>query len=132
MKLKTAVLILMLAAAIFLTIPLVSIIKSVKIKKLGVTTESTVLKTVRRSSKGSGLRDVTVSFSTSDGSQVTSMARKRKYVIDGEKVMIWYDPADPVPYLNGRYPIDVFIDPSDPGKYYMDTSFMPKGNNTIG
>lgn len=46
--------------------------------------------------------------------------------------MIWYDPADPVPYLNGRYPIDVFIDPSDPGKYYMDTSFMPKGNNTIG
>ena len=39
---------------------------------------------------------------------------------------------DPVPYLNGRYPIDVFIDPSDPGKYYMDTSFMPKGNNTIG
>lgn len=85
MKLKTAVLILMLAAAIFLTIPLVSIIKSVKIKKLGVTTESTVLKTVRRSSKGSGLRDVTVSFSTSDGSQVTSMARKRKYVLTERK-----------------------------------------------
>jgi hypothetical protein len=39
---------------------------------------------------------------------------------------------DPVPYLNGRYNIDVFIDPSDPGKYYMDTSFMPEGNNTIG
>jgi hypothetical protein len=39
---------------------------------------------------------------------------------------------DPAPYLNGRYHIDVFIDPVDPGKYYMDTSFMPKGNNTIG
>jgi hypothetical protein len=38
---------------------------------------------------------------------------------------------DPVPYLNGRYHIDVFIDPADPGKYYMDTSFMPKGNNTL-
>lgn len=39
---------------------------------------------------------------------------------------------DPTPYLNGRYHIDVFLDPADPGKYYMDTSFMPKGNNTIG
>jgi hypothetical protein len=39
---------------------------------------------------------------------------------------------DPAPYLNGRYHVDVFIDPADPGKYYMDTSFMPKGNNTIG
>jgi len=39
---------------------------------------------------------------------------------------------DPAPYLNGRFHIDVFIDPADQGKYYMDTSFMPKGNNTIG
>jgi hypothetical protein len=39
---------------------------------------------------------------------------------------------DPAPYLSGRYHIDVFIDPADPGKYYMDTYFMPKGNNTIG
>jgi hypothetical protein len=39
---------------------------------------------------------------------------------------------DPAPYLNGRNSVDVFIDPSDPVKYYMDTSFMPKGNNTIG
>jgi cytochrome c oxidase assembly protein Cox11 len=39
---------------------------------------------------------------------------------------------DPAPYLKNRNSIDVFIDPSDPGKYYMDTSFMPKGNNTIG
>ena len=39
---------------------------------------------------------------------------------------------DPAPYLQGRSTIDVFINPEDPGKYFMDTSFMPKGNNTIG
>jgi len=39
---------------------------------------------------------------------------------------------DPAPYLIGRYHLDVFIDPSDPTKYFIDTSFMPKGNNTIG
>jgi hypothetical protein len=39
---------------------------------------------------------------------------------------------DPAPYLNGRSRIDVFINPDDPSKYCMDTSFMPKGNNTIG
>jgi hypothetical protein len=39
---------------------------------------------------------------------------------------------DPAPHLKGKTYIDVFIDPADPGKYYMDTSFMPKGNNTIG
>jgi len=39
---------------------------------------------------------------------------------------------DPSPFLDGRSHIDVFIDSSDPCKYFMDTSFMPKGNNTIG
>jgi hypothetical protein len=39
---------------------------------------------------------------------------------------------DPAPFLNNRQSIDVYIEPSDPGKYFMDTSFMPKGNNTIG
>jgi hypothetical protein len=39
---------------------------------------------------------------------------------------------DPLPYLDGKTYINIFIDPADPGKYYMDTSFMPKGNNTIG
>jgi hypothetical protein len=39
---------------------------------------------------------------------------------------------DPAPYLKGRSHIDVFIDPADPGKYYMDVSFMPEGNITIG
>jgi hypothetical protein len=40
--------------------------------------------------------------------------------------------VDPAQYLKGRNHIDVFIDPADPGKYYMDTSFMPKGNISIG
>ena len=39
---------------------------------------------------------------------------------------------DPVPYLDGRYHLNVYIDPADPAKYFMDTSFMPKGNITIG
>jgi hypothetical protein len=39
---------------------------------------------------------------------------------------------DPAPYLINMSHIDVYIDPSDPQRYYMDTSFMPRGNNTIG
>jgi hypothetical protein len=39
---------------------------------------------------------------------------------------------DPAPYLNGRYHLDVYINPADPKKYFIDTSFMPEGNNTIG
>lgn len=39
---------------------------------------------------------------------------------------------DPAPYLNGRYHLDVFINPADPKQYFIDTSFMPKGDNTIG
>jgi hypothetical protein len=39
---------------------------------------------------------------------------------------------DPVPYLNGRTHVDIFVDPANPCKYYMDTTFMPIGNNTIG
>lgn len=39
---------------------------------------------------------------------------------------------DPSPYLTGKEYIDVYIDPADPANYFMDTSFMPEGNNTIG
>jgi hypothetical protein len=39
---------------------------------------------------------------------------------------------DPTPYLAGKDFVEVYIDPADPGKYFMDTSFMPKGNSTIG
>jgi hypothetical protein len=225
MKQKIVVLILMLVAAIFISVSLLSIIKSLKLQKHGVVTEGTVL---GRSGK-KGLSTVTVSFITPDGNQVTAQASKRQYVTKGEKVKVYYNPADPLkvdfgdtisynmrgvvaggllfifgfyyfiryssrdkeikklvssgkkiaaefvaaernekyrmgdknpwiikcrwtdiagnkeyffvskdytidpsPYLNGRYHLDVFIDPDDPEKYYMDTSFMPKGNNTIG
>jgi hypothetical protein len=39
---------------------------------------------------------------------------------------------DPTPYLAGKDFVEVYIDPADPGKYFMDTSLMPKGNITIG
>lgn len=39
---------------------------------------------------------------------------------------------DPAPYLGQKSYIDVYIKPGDPSKYYMDVSFMPEGNNTIG
>jgi hypothetical protein len=39
--------------------------------------------------------------------------------------------VDPGPYLKDRIHIDVFIDPANPGKYYMDISFMPEGDNTL-
>jgi hypothetical protein len=225
MKQKIAVLILLLVAAVFVLIPLFSIIRSLKLKNHGVQVESTVSARTGRK----GLATVTVSFNTQDGSQVTAKASKREYVKAGDKVMIFYDPAspqkidfgdtigynvrglviggllfvlgfyyfirfslrdnankklitsgnkiaaefvevgrnekyrmgdnnpwvikcrwtdamsnreyhfvskdytiDPAPYLNGRSHLDIFIDPSDPGRYYIDTSFMPKGNNTIG
>lgn len=226
MKNKIAVLILALAAAVIVLIAMGSIVRSVKIKKHGVLTESTVLNVTRQ---GKGLPNATVSFSTPDGNQVTASAATSQHVATGEKVMIWYDPSfpqkitfgntirynmrgviiggllfliglfyfirfsvrdkankklissgkkiladfvsvernekyrmgdknpwvikckwtddrnnqehffvskdytiDPAPYLKGRYHIDIFIDPADPDRYFMDTSFMPKGNNTIG
>jgi hypothetical protein len=228
MKKKIAVLVLMLAAAVFLLVFLSLVNKSVKIRKLGVTTEGSVLQSFSTSTHH-GLHNVTVSFNTPDGRQVTGTASTLRSFYSGDKVKIWYDPAspqkidfgdtigynmrgvivggflfifglfffirfslsdsannrlirsgqkiqaefvsvdrderfragdknpwiikckwtdnsnnqeyffvskeytiDPAPYLNGRYHIDVFIDPADPGKYFMDTSFMPKGNNTIG
>jgi hypothetical protein len=39
---------------------------------------------------------------------------------------------NPKDYLAGRRYIDVYIDPADPSKYYMDASFMPEGDITIG
>jgi len=225
MNKKVAVSILMLAGALFLVIALVSVSRSVSIKKNGVQAQGTV---ISKSGK-KGLSTVTVSFDTPDGKNVTAKAGKREFVSTGDKVIIWYDRAnpqkidfgdtigynmrgvfagglffilgfyyfirysimdiknkklissgqkiaaefvsvdrnekynmgdnnpwlikckwidnrnsreyyfvskdftlDPVPYLNGRYHLDVFIDPADPARYFMDTSFMPKGNNTIG
>ncbi len=225
MKQKIAVLILMLVAAVFVVIPLLSIIRSLNLRNHGVQVESTV--TGRTAKKG--LSTVTVSFNTAEGNNVTATASMRRFVRTGDKVQVYYDPAlpqkidfgdtisynmrgvviggllfifgfyyfiryslrdsankrlitsgkkiaaefvevvrnekyrmgennpwvikckwtddasnreyhfvskdyiiDPAPYLKQRYHLEVFIDPSDPGRYYMDTSFMPKGNNTIG
>jgi hypothetical protein len=225
MKQKLVVLILMLVAAVFLSVSLLSISRSLKLRKHGVVTESTVLER----SGNKGLSTATVSFNTSEGKRITAKAPKRQYVSKGDKVKVYYDPVspqkidfgdtinynmrgvfaggllfiigfyyfilyssrdekikklirsgrkidaefiaaernekyrmgknnpwiikcrwtdntknkeyifvskdytiDPALYLNGRYHIEVFIDPEDPEKYYMDTSFMPKGNNTIG
>lgn len=91
MNKKIAVIILMVVAAIFFTIPFISINRSLKIKKFGVHAEGTVLKRTTKK----GLSEVTVSFNTSDGNQVTANASKRSFVSTGEKVMLYYDPASP-------------------------------------
>jgi hypothetical protein len=226
MKTKIATLIGALCFLGVSLIPLVSVIRSVSLKKHGIQTESTVVDVSRR---GKGLPTVTVSFNTPEGNQVTAKAATRQYLNARDKVKIYYDPGDPrqidfgdtigynmrgviiggllfifcfyffirytlkdmankklkrsgmkiaaefvsidrnekyrmgdknpwiikckwtdnrnnkeyffysknytidpAPYLDRRYHIDIYIDPADPGRYYMDTSFMPKGNNTIG
>ncbi len=227
MNRKIAVLILMLASALFLVWPLRAVLSSLRLKKTGVQTESTVTG-VRRVSK-KGLPEVSVAFTDAQGKHAEARAVKRNFVQTGDRTRIWYDPAnpakidfgdtigynmrgvivagllflfglyyfirfssrdradkrlmskgrkvaaefvsvdrnekyrmgannpwiircrwtdgttgheyffvsrdytiDPAPYLNGRSHLDVFIDPGDPGRYYIDVSFMPKGNITIG
>ncbi|HUX94577.1 MAG TPA: DUF3592 domain-containing protein [Bacteroidales bacterium] len=226
MNAKKAALVAAIAAAIFMILPLRSVVKSVKMKKHGILTEATVSD---RNTRGKGLTRVTVTFNTSDGTEVTATTQKRNYVSKGDKVEIWYDKADPQkidfgdtigyntkgvlvtgfislicfylfirsflkdsankklinkgmkifaeyvsvdrnekyrmgdknpwvikcrwtdnrtnkeyyfrskdytidpsPYLAGRNHIDVYVDPGDPGKFYMDSSFMPEGNITMG
>jgi len=36
---------------------------------------------------------------------------------------IWYNPT---PYMEGKKEVDVYIDPNDVKKYYVDISFLPK------
>jgi hypothetical protein len=36
---------------------------------------------------------------------------------------IWYNPT---PYLEGKKEVDVYIDPNDLKRYYVDISFLPK------
>ena len=92
MKLKIVSLIASIGAFVFLLIPLGSIRKSVSLKKHGAGIESTVISVSRH---GKGLPDVTVSFKTPDGNEVTANAAKRQPVSKGDQVMIWYDPASP-------------------------------------
>ena len=226
MNAKKAALVAAIAAALIMILPLRSVVKSARLKKNGISAEATVSD---RDNRGKGLARVTVTFNTSDGTEVTATTPKRNYVSKGDKVTIWYDKEDPKKidfgdtigynmrgvlilgfisllcfymfiksflkdsankrlktkgmkvsaeylsvernekyrmgdknpwlikckwtdsrtnkeflfiskdytidpssYLSGRSYIDVYIDPDDPGKYYMDTSFMPEGNITIG
>ena len=228
MKLTIVLLVGALAGAVFLIMPLGSVAESVRLKMHGVHTEGTVLGRTRKSRK-SELSEVTVTFRTPDGNQVTAKAAKRNYVAAGDRVTIWYDPEfpqkidfgdtagynmravaigglifgsclflfiryslkdkatrnlvnsgmrisaelisiernkkyrmgdnnpwiirckwvnndnnkqyfftskdytiDPTPFLSGRSHLDIFIDPADPGKYCIYTSFMPRGNISIG
>jgi hypothetical protein len=224
MKQKFAFLILMLVGFLFIALTLPGILSTSKLRKNGIYVESTVLTSKRNSGKNSTY-SVSVSFTSDDGKTVTAIAVRKMHVSEGERVMIWYDPADPqkitfgdgigydmrglvigvliflfglylfvrsvladlgnnklirsgqkisaefvsvekneryrmgdnsprfikckwtdsrnnkeyffvskdytidpIQYLNKRLHLDVYIDPADPSKYYMDTSFMPKGN----
>ena len=225
MNKKIAVLIAALVGALFFTIAMVSVVKSVKLKKHGVKTEAIVQSVW--SNKGSNT--VTVLFTAPDGTEVTAYASRRHLTTKGDKIPVWYNPAfpqkidfgdtvrynmrgvvigafffifmmyffikytiadirnknlvksgmkiaaefvsidrderfkragqnawiikckwidsrnnkqyyfltkpytiDPTPYINSRHNLDIYINPADPSKYFIDTSFMPKGDNTIG
>jgi hypothetical protein len=96
MKQKIALLVLIFAGFVFLALSLPSVIRSANFKKHGNYTESTVLRSNRiSSSKGPSTYDVTVSFNTPDGKEVTATARKRSFISDGNKVMIYFDSAAP-------------------------------------
>lgn len=229
MKKITGILIVVLMGVIILALTLIPLVKSVKLKRHGTSTESTVTQLIKHSSARSHTTyEVIVSFNTPDGNGVTAKAWKRSSANIGEKLIIYYDPSapqkidfgdsigynmrgaivgglvflfglyllfsliinesadkkllrsgtkidaefvsvdrnekykmgdknpwvikckwtdrtnnleyffvskdftiNPGPYLNGRYHVDVYIDPANPGKYYMDTAFMPEGDNTL-
>lgn len=96
MNKKILFLIIVLAGGIFLFLTVPAIIKSLNLKNNGVSVESTVLNSQRMSSShGPSSYKVTVSFNTSDGTSITATERKRHFVNNGEKVMIYYDPAAP-------------------------------------
>ena len=92
MKLKIVTLIAALAGLLFMSIPTVSIIRSLKLKKNGIATEGIVLGVT---SQRKGLPKVTVTFDTRDNKQITSDAVKRQYVATGDVVSLWYNPSLP-------------------------------------
>lgn len=226
MNAKTASLVAAIIFALFCILPLRSVIKSKQILKNGIQTQGIV--TASKSNSKSGTRKLTVSFNTTDGTEVTASAQKRFYINSNEPIDLWYDPADPkridfgdtvsynmravviialvsllcfflffrslisdagakklissgkkvsadiagifrnekyrmgdknpwiikckwtdpsdgreyyfdsknytidpAPFLTDKSHIDIYLNPNDFGKYFMDDSFMPKGNNTI-
>ncbi len=48
-------------------------------------------------------------------------ASQKDYIFQSER--IWLDPK---PYLHGRTHLEVYIDPQNPERYYVDISFLPK------
>jgi hypothetical protein len=70
------------------------VIKSSGIKKNGISADGMV-KSIRQTGSKTELKKVTVSFSITEGSEVTATASKREYVSVGDKVVLWYDKADP-------------------------------------
>jgi hypothetical protein len=57
----------------------------------------------------------------------TDSKTNRDYTFESDSYTI-----DPAPYLAGRLTVDVSVDPGNPSIYFMDTSFMPGGNITMG
>ena len=92
MKLKIVTLIAALVGLLFMSIPTVSIVRTINLKKNGVQTEGTVLGVT---SQRKGLPKVTVAYDTRDGKQMTAEAVRRQYVTAGNVVLLWYDPAVP-------------------------------------
>jgi len=43
----------------------------------------------------------------------------------GKSEHLWFNPEA---YLNGRTELDVYVDPSNPKRYYADVSWLPKDN----
>jgi len=56
----------------------------------------------------------------------TDPSNGKEYYFDSKNYTI-----DPTPYLADKSHIDIYMNPNDYGKYIMDVSFIPKGNNTI-
>ena len=87
-------LIIILVGAAIMALTLSYVIKSSGIKKNGISAEGTVVN-IGQLGRKTELEKVTVSFNTTDGAVVTASASKREYVSVGDKVVLWYDKADP-------------------------------------
>lgn len=93
MKRMVPVLILTVVGFLFFLIPFLSITKTTKFKKHGIQTEGIV--TDRKTGSRGSSAKVTVTFTTSDGREITATSAKRDYVTRGEKTAVWYFPENP-------------------------------------
>lgn len=94
MKKNLALLVVMLMGLTVVAIAFSAVMRSVNYKKHGVLVEATVLDTKRISnSKGPSTYEVTVSFTSPEGENVTATARKRNTAYKDDRVKVWYDPS---------------------------------------